>query len=282
MQRHEPEHHEVPHDPALKEAFEAFIHQTQVPPDFQRRVMARVQQRHARRGLWWWWERWWTWWTHDWSPRGVSVATACGMVFFALTFALGTYTGTHLSLRETERAQEPQTPVRLQLRAKIGIQVRSGERTALAKRKETVHVGDFFRVYVVLEDEAYVYVVHNDGKTLKLLNTQGTNTKVKSGTLLALPTPEEFYEIDGASSEASITVVCSQRERIELTDLFTTTNNPQIHWALLEELLIKEGTGIPGRKRYPSNSGDPFIDSLPSFESDTSFLVRKYTFDVQR
>ena len=48
MTQNGPEHHEVPRDPALKEAFEAFIQQTQVPVDFHARVMERVQQQRAR------------------------------------------------------------------------------------------------------------------------------------------------------------------------------------------------------------------------------------------
>src|SRR5207253_10920145 len=58
------------------------------------------------------------------------------------------------------------------VRAKVGTQVRSGERTAPAKTTETVKTGDSLRVYVVPENDAYVYVVHNDGKTLTLLNGQ--------------------------------------------------------------------------------------------------------------
>jgi len=52
MTQHGPEHHEVPHDLALKEAFDAFIHQPQVPVDFHARVMGRVHQQRARRRLW--------------------------------------------------------------------------------------------------------------------------------------------------------------------------------------------------------------------------------------
>ena len=58
------------------------------------------------------------------------------------------------------------------VRAKVGIQVRSGERTAPAKTTETVKTGDELRVYVLPEDESYVYVVHNDVKSLTLLNAQ--------------------------------------------------------------------------------------------------------------
>jgi hypothetical protein len=48
MTQNGPEHHDVPRDPALKEAFEAFIQQTQLPEDFHTRVLERVQQQRAR------------------------------------------------------------------------------------------------------------------------------------------------------------------------------------------------------------------------------------------
>src|SRR5215216_2634369 len=91
------------------------------------------------------------------------------------------------------------------VRAKVGIQVRSGERTAPAKTTETVKTGDFLRVYVMPEGDTYVYVVHNDGKNLTLLNAQNATTRVTKGGLVALPTPEQFYQIDGGSDKESIT-----------------------------------------------------------------------------
>jgi len=48
MTENGPEPHEVPRDPVLKEAFDAFIQQTQVPGDFHARVLERVQQQRAR------------------------------------------------------------------------------------------------------------------------------------------------------------------------------------------------------------------------------------------
>ena len=86
---------EVPRDVALQEAFDAFLHQTQVPLDFHARVMGRVQQQRARRGRWARWNRWWTWWTQAWSPRQVWVATVCGLLSLALNVGLGSYAWQH-------------------------------------------------------------------------------------------------------------------------------------------------------------------------------------------
>ena len=98
------------------------------------------------------------------------------------------------------------------VRAKVGIQVRSGERTASAKTTEMVKTGDSLRVYVVPENDAYVYVVHNDGQNPTLLNAQNATTKVTKGMLVALPTPEQFYQIDGGSYKESMLVLCSPME----------------------------------------------------------------------
>ena len=95
------------------------------------------------------------------------------------------------------------------VRAKVGIQVRSGERTAPAKTTEKLKAGDRLRVYVVPEADAYIYVIHNDGKTLTLLNAQGAKTKGQKGFPVALPAPEKYYEIDGSSDKESITIICS-------------------------------------------------------------------------
>src|SRR5919204_2072956 len=110
------------------------------------------------------------------------------------------------------------------VRAKVGIQVHSGDRTAPAKTTEAVKAGDFLRVYVVPEGEAYVYVVHNDGKNPTLLNAQNATTKVTKGGLVALPAPEKFYQIDGGSDKESITVLCSPTEIREVASLFSTPN----------------------------------------------------------
>jgi len=61
MEHNSLDQYEVPRDPELAEAFEAFIQQTHVPLDFHARVMARVQQRQTRGGLLGWWPKVWAW-----------------------------------------------------------------------------------------------------------------------------------------------------------------------------------------------------------------------------
>jgi hypothetical protein len=177
------------------------------------------------------------------------------------------------------------------VRAKVGIQIRSGERTASAKTTETVKTGDFLRVYVVPEDEAYVYVVHNDGKNPTLLNAQNATTKVMGGGLVTLPTPENFYQIDGGSDKESIIVLCSPKELREVAGLFSTPNVTQKNWLSLEKALLDKGKidlssptdkpfQIAGNVRSMS-SNDPFVNTLVMY-SGKSLVAKKYDFQVQK
>jgi hypothetical protein len=176
------------------------------------------------------------------------------------------------------------------VRAKVGIEVRSGERSTPAKATETIKAGDFLRVYVVPEDEAYVYVVHNDGKTPTLLNAQEAHTKVPKGSLVTLPGPERFYQIDGTSAKESITVICSPTEIREVASLFRSTDVPQQHWTTLEkELLEKSKIDLTQKADKPfqiagnvrSLYNNAFMDTLQIYSGET-FVVKKYDFQVQK
>ena len=177
------------------------------------------------------------------------------------------------------------------VRAKVGIQVRSGERTAPAKTTETVKTGDFLRVYVMPEGDAYVYVVHNDGKNLTLLNAQNATTRVTKGELVALPAPEQFYQVDGESDRESITVLCSPTEIREVANLFSAPNVTQKNWLSLEKTLLDKSKidlsqptdkpfQIAGNVRSMSNN-DPFLNTLVIY-SGKSMVAKKYDFQVQK
>jgi hypothetical protein len=177
------------------------------------------------------------------------------------------------------------------VRAKVGIQVHSGDRTAPAKTTETVKTGDFLRVYVVPEDDAYVYIVHNDGKNLTLLNAQNATTKVTKGGLVTLPAPEKFYQIDGGSNKESITVLCSPTELREVASLFSTPTVTQQNWLSLEKTLLdksKINLSQPTDKPFPiagnvrsMSNNDPFLNTLVIY-SGNSLVAKKYDFQVQK
>ena len=179
------------------------------------------------------------------------------------------------------------------VRAKIGIgmQVRPGEPMAPAKAAERVKTGDSLRVYVVPEGDAYVYVVHNDGKSLSLLNAQNATTRVPGGVPVTLPAPEKFYQIDGSSDRESITVICSPTEIRAVTNLLNSPNVSQKNWLSLEKELLDKSKidlsqptdkpfQIAGNVRSMGDN-DPFLNTLVIY-SGKSLVTKKYDFQVQK
>jgi len=180
---------------------------------------------------------------------------------------------------------------RVRAKVGIGIQVRPGEPMAPAKTAERVKTGDFLRVYVVPEGDAYVYVIHNDGKNLTLLNAQNTTTRVPGGVPVTLPAAEKFYQIDGGSDRESITVICSPTELGEVASLLNSPNVSQKNWLSLEKELLDKNKidlsqptdkpfQIAGNVRSMSNN-DPFVNSLVIY-SGKSLVAKKYDFQVQK
>jgi hypothetical protein len=180
---------------------------------------------------------------------------------------------------------------RVRAKVGIGVQVRPGEAMAPAKSTERLKTGDFLRVYVVPEDDAYVYVVHNDGKNLTLLNAQSATTRVTGGMPVTLPAPEKFYQIDGGSDRESITVICSPTEIREVASLVSTPNVSQKNWLSLEKALLDKSKidlspptdkpfQIAGNVRSMS-SNDPFLNTLVIY-SGKSLVAKKYDFQVQK
>jgi hypothetical protein len=207
--------------------------------------------------------------------------------------------------RERQQAQEsggasaratrtlPAVMAQDRVRAKIGIgiQVRPGELMARIKSTERLKPGDFLRVYVVPEGDAYVYVVHNVGKNLSLLNAQNATTRVPGGVPVILPAPEKFYQIDGGSDKESITVICSSTELHEVASLFSTPNVSQQNWLSLEKTLLDKSKidlaqpadkpfQIAGNVRSMSNN-DSFLNTLAIY-SGKSLVMKKYDFQVQK
>ncbi|RMF86152.1 MAG: hypothetical protein D6736_15760 [Nitrospinota bacterium] len=177
------------------------------------------------------------------------------------------------------------------VRAKIGIQRKSGDRTIQAKARDRLKAGDLLRIYVLPKDDVYVYVVHTDRKRVTLLN-QGQ--KVPQGASLVLPAPTEFYQIVGTQPQEIFTIICSPTELSELLTLFRSENPSYAQWASLEEDLLRKSRidlgqqpekpfAIAGNVRGLGNGEgiDPFLAQLRVY-SGKSLLVRRYEFRVKK
>ncbi|MGE3540129.1 MAG: DUF4384 domain-containing protein [Candidatus Tectimicrobiota bacterium] len=176
------------------------------------------------------------------------------------------------------------------VRAKVGVEVLSGEHRNAAKATEKVKMGDAIRVHVMPEAEAYVYVVHNDGKMTTLLNARDVKTKTDKGERVILPNQTSSYKVDGMSEKEVITVICSPQELPEVTTLLSATSVPSSQWMPLEKSLLDRSKIDLGQKtdtpfqmagNVRSLERDPFLDHLQIY-SGKSLMVKKYELQVQK
>jgi len=181
----------------------------------------------------------------------------------------------------------------MSVRAKIGIQILSGERVMRAKSRDRLKAGDMLRIYVHPEHACYVYVIHSDQETATLLNT--VEQRVQASTLV-MPSLHQYYQVDGKSASESFTIICSPNELPEIADAFEEGVAPHSQWAGVEDGLKKESRidltqeserpfAIAGNVRGAGGSGqaggDPFSSRLQVY-SGRSLLVKQFSFRVRR
>ena len=177
------------------------------------------------------------------------------------------------------------------VRAKIGIQIKSGDLILRAKSIDRLKKGDLLRIYIHPEKTSHVYVVHTDLKKVTLLNM--IQQKVQSSTMV-MPSLQEYYRVDGESSKETITIIISPDELSELLSALEDGNIAYAKWIELEKKLIDKGKidlsqktekpfSIAGNVRgvMGNHSLDPFVSKLQVF-SGKSILVKKYEFRVKK
>jgi len=175
------------------------------------------------------------------------------------------------------------------VRAKIGVQVESTDVVTQAKAKSRLKAGDRLRIYVIPEADSYVYVIHSDQKKVTLVNHDAAQKKVEKNSLLVLPDADKYYQVDGLSSQESITVICSPTERTDLLDLLRSEGASHSEWAAIEETLIeKSKIDLGGKPEKPfviagnvRGKDDPFLKKLQTF-SGKSLVVNRYEFAVKK
>ncbi len=177
------------------------------------------------------------------------------------------------------------------VRAKIGIQIVSGDRVMRAKSRDRLKAGDMLRIYVHPERGCYVYVVHSDGRTATLLNTVEQRLQ---GSTLVMPSLQQYYQVDGESKAESFTIVCSPKALPEVSDLLENGESAHGRWTAVKEDLSRRSRidltqdsekpfAIAGNVRGAGGGGaakgDPFSSKLQIF-SGRSLLVKQYDFRV--
>ena len=177
------------------------------------------------------------------------------------------------------------------VRAKIGIQIRSGDQIVRAKSQDRLKAGDLLRIYVHPEKTSHVYVIHTDLKETTLLNM--VQQKTQSSTLV-MPSLQEFYQVDGKSSKETFSIIISPKELSEVLEVLRTGNAPYPKWVEVEKVLLEKSKidlsqktekpfSISGNVRGAVGVGDvdPFVSKLQIF-SGRSILVKRYEFRVKK
>jgi hypothetical protein len=177
------------------------------------------------------------------------------------------------------------------VRAKIGIEIKSGEQTRSAKTHDDINAKDLIRIYVHPEEPSFVYVIHTDQKESALLNMPQQKSQ---DSTLAIPSMKDFYQADGTSPKEVFSIIISPTALAEVTDVFKNGTASVDKWAAVEESLLEKSKitlgqdvekpfAIAGNVRgiSPSANADPFINNLPIF-SGKSLLIKKYEFSVKK
>ncbi len=187
-------------------------------------------------------------------------------------------------------------PAQHRVRAKIGIRIQSGDTIVRAKTKERITTRDLLRLYIIPEEDSYVYIVHTDKKSVNLLNEKG-KTQFKQGTIIIIPSDYSFdLRFDGANLRETLTIICSPTRLGDVeTLLFKSVDVPYTKWVGLEkEMINKSKIPLGGKSEKPfpiagsvrgiegyGTPNDPFLKDLRIY-SGKSLLVKKYEFTVKK
>ncbi len=176
------------------------------------------------------------------------------------------------------------------VRAKVGIKISSNEVVKLAKSKDRLKTGDLLNIYVRSTKASFIYVVHSDNKIATLL----TRTEQKLiGSILVLPSTNEYYEIDGTSNFEKFCIIISPVELKKVNQLFDKTVSHD-EWVAYEKALVekskvtlneksKTSFVIAGNVRGVKSDGgqDALVKQLKIFTGN-SMVVKKYDFKIKK
>ena len=122
------------------------------------------------------------------------------------------------------------------VRAKIGIELISGKSSTRARTIDRIKTGDKLRIYVIPEQNAYVYIVHTDQNKVTLFH----NSKVNKDATLILPSSNQYFLTDGLSETEVFTIICSLDELTNIMTLLSSKNLSYSIWAELGKNLLKK------------------------------------------
>ncbi len=196
-----------------------------------------------------------------------------------------------------ETSPIPLTPDNQEIvRARIGIEVRSGGRSRPARMYDRVIAADdTYRIFAIPEsDPGYIYIVYADHETVALLN-EPEEIVIPKNMFLLSPASEDyadFYQFAEESPEVAITIICSATKLSVLEKLLSNEEYSVAAWQEVERQLmqnskIDELSKIPEkpwplagvtREKVPKKITD-FLGKL-RISSGKAMVMKRYEFRV--
>lgn len=176
------------------------------------------------------------------------------------------------------------------VRAKIGIEVVSKDSSRAAKTKDRIIAGSKLRIYVLPENDSYIYIINSDNSNSVLLNSAKEENRIPRGALKIYPSTAHLYAIGETATKEFFAILCSPVKQKEVVDLFSSGTVPREKWLTLERKLVEQGKiplneivpksfGVAGNIRSPK--GEEFANKLHVF-SGSELLIKRYAFNVKK
>lgn len=180
------------------------------------------------------------------------------------------------------------------VRAKIGLQLRSGDQERWAKTQERVKSDDSYRIYVMPEADAYIYVLYMNNGTVELLGERQYIDISSSELPVGIwPSLEDLYQFDATNTQEDIITICSPVEIPDVEHMLTSQEVLSEKWAPIEQQLVDQSTiDLSSRVEKPWDIAATvrgqnmefytwLYDELPTY-SGKSLVIKHYEFRVKK
>ena len=179
------------------------------------------------------------------------------------------------------------SPPKDTLKAKIAILHKAGEEYTSLRSKDRLKAGEMIRIFILPQNNCYVYVIHSDDKESALLYSD--KAKAFKDTLM-LPSASEYYIFDDQSPTAKITILCSLEKIQDIEKLFDKKETNSLSgWNKVEMKLVKESKkelNEVSDKPFPiagnvSAINEDFLEQILTFTGN-KLLIRKYELEIKK
>ncbi len=173
------------------------------------------------------------------------------------------------------------------VKARIAILHKAGEIYNPLKTKDRLKAGEMIRIFVIPDNDCYVYAIHTGDKESFLLCKSKLTTKKDT---LILPSKDDYYVFDEGGVKEKITIFCSSKKVEDIEKLFKESELiSSSSWNDIEKKLItlnKSDLNETSDKPFPlagnvSSTNEDFMQSMPLFVGD-DMLIRKYEIEIKK